>query len=200
MDKVILDYVSGKMTHEEFEAELNINPKLWNEIQSLVPEDIADPHCPFRQVWGNMSGFETNNYRVKSMITSFGYNYTMAHGLIGALVKYHYPDIVCREPIDESPDGLLEKIHMDYIGGEEVDDCLRELMSTYTTKKELKKQLKEHFPCPARKHPDWVQEPEWPAINGIPMKFVSQREDGDKFEYEFQDINSAKKKIVTQYA
>lgn len=35
-----MDYVSGKMSHEEFEAELNIDPKLWDEIQSLVPDNI----------------------------------------------------------------------------------------------------------------------------------------------------------------
>lgn len=200
MNKVISDYASGKMSHEEFEAELYINPELWNDIQSLVPRDIADVHCPFRQVWGNIPGFETNNYQVKSTVTSFGYNYSMAHGLISALVKYQYPDVVCREPIGESPDSLLEKIRMDYIGGDEVDDYLRELMSQYTTPKELKEQLKRCFPCPVRKHPNWVQEPEWPAINGIPMKFVSQKAEGDKFEYEFQDINSEKKKIITQYA
>lgn len=200
MVKEILDYVSGKMSHEEFEAELNINPELWDEIQSLVPEDIADQHCSFRQVWGNMAGFETNNYSVKSTLTSFGYKYSMAYGLISALVKYQYPDIVCREPIDESPEDILEKIHMAYIGGDEVDDYLRELMSKCTTRKELKDRLKESFPCISRKHPNWIQEPEWPEINGIPMKFISQKQDGDKFEYEFQDINSEKSKIITQYA
>lgn len=200
MDKRILDYVSGKMSHEEFEAELCINPELWDEIQSLVPKNIADSDCPFRQLWGNMPGFETNNYQVKSMVTSFGYKYTIAHGLISALVKYQYPDIVCREPIDESPDDLLEKLHMDYIGGDEVDDCLREILSRCLKKKDLKDQLKKTFPCPSRKHPNWAQEPEWPALNGVPMKFLSQKEDGDKFEYEFQDINSEKKIIITQYA
>lgn len=200
MVKEIFDYVSGKISHEEFEAELYINPNLWDEIQSLVPQDIADPNCPFRQVWGNMLGFETNNYRVKSTLTSFGYNYSMAHGLISALVKYQYPEIVCRKPIDDSPDDILEKIHMEYIGGNDIDDYLRDIMSRCLTKKELKEQLKKHFPCPARKHPNWVQEPEWPAINGIPMKFISQKEDGDKFEYEFQDITSKKTKIITQYA
>ena len=112
MNKVISDYASGKMSHEEFEAELYINPELWNDIQSLVPRDIADVHCPFRQVWGNIPGFETNNYQVKSTVTSFGYNYSMAHGFISALVKYQYPDVVCREPIGESPDSLLEKMLM----------------------------------------------------------------------------------------
>lgn len=195
-----MDYASGKMSHEEFEAELNIDPKLWNEIQSLVPENIADRDCPFRQLWGNMAGFETNNYRVKSTLTSFGYNHIMAHGLICALVKYRYPNVVCREPIEESPDDLLEKINMDYIGGDEVDDCLREILSKHLTKKELRDQLKRTFPCPVRKHPDWAQDPEWPALNGVPMRFLSQKEDGDKFEYEFQDINSDRKKIITQYA
>ncbi len=112
MVKEIFDYVSGKMSHEEFEAELYTNPDLWDEIQSLVPEDIADPDCPFRQVWGNMPGFETNNYRVRQTITSFGYNYSMAYGLISALVKYKYPDIVCREPSDElyTKDDFLLKV------------------------------------------------------------------------------------------
>lgn len=199
MNKAVLYYVTGKMSHEEFEAETYIDPVIWEEIQALVPADIEERQCPFRTVYGRMGALEANNYSVKATLTAFE-NYSLTYDLISKLVKYQNPEIVCREPLQNEPEDLLESIRMDYIGGAEIDDCLREIMAEYPKKGDLKKKLKEFFPCSSRKHPEWVQEPEWPAMNGRPMKFIIQKQDGDRFDYEFQDVLSKKTIIITQYA
>ena len=204
--QVVFDFVQGKLSYDEFEIELILHPEIWSWIQGLVPKDIDDVSCKFRLLYGNMSGFETNNYNVRSTIMAFDYdkNYVQitSYSLISTLIKYHYPNIVCQPPPEESCYDLLDSIGLDFIGGNEVDDIIREtiLKNRDKSKKEIKKALKNAFFICTRKFPHWVQEPEWPICNGIPMQFVSESSEGDKFIYEFQDVNSKEIKIVTQYA
>ena len=118
--KAVLNFVQGKLTYDEFETEFLSNPEIWDWIQNLVPDDIDDIRCDFRSHYANMQGFEANNYKVKSTVMSFGYDdiygRTVAHSLISALVRYHDPDIICREPPKESIGSMLEKTGLDYIG------------------------------------------------------------------------------------
>ena len=100
--EAVLNFVQGKLTYDEFEPEFLINPEIWEWIQNLVPVNICDADCEFRSCYANMQGFEANNYKVKSTVMSFGYDnihgHTIAHSLISALVQYHYPNIICRNP------------------------------------------------------------------------------------------------------
>ena len=43
MTKTILDYAEGRLSHEEFKAELYLHPELWEELQSLMPLDNKEP-------------------------------------------------------------------------------------------------------------------------------------------------------------
>ena len=202
--KAVFDFVQGKLTYDEFETEFLINSEIWDWIQNLVPDDIDDTTCDFRSYYTNMQGFEANNYKVKSTVMSFGYDdihgHTVAHSLIGALVQYHYPDIICRQPPKESIGDMLEKMKLDYIGGEEVDEIVGNIITSHQDNvKEMKRCLKEKFHVTSRKHPVWVQEPEWPLYNGNPMKFDSQKSEGEKHTYTFSDVHTGAVKIVIQY-
>ena len=68
---LILSYAEGKISHDEFEAELWLHDDLWDEIQGLLPTDIDDPDCTFRKYYGNIQGLETNGYSVRSFLTAF---------------------------------------------------------------------------------------------------------------------------------
>lgn len=196
----IYDYVAGTISHEEFEAELYIHPDLWDEIQSLIPADISGPDCPFRRKWGNMQALETNNYKVKAAVTAFGFNSGMLYSLLKALVLYHDPNAVCHTSMEDSAPDILEVLHLDYIGGTEVDNIVNEIITGTATKKEMKKKLLEAFPRLSKKHPDWVQEPEWPATDGIPMTFVEQSHNGEKHEYVFCNPKTGVKKTIVQFS
>lgn len=202
----VFDFVQGKLSYDEFETEFTLHPEIWTWIQQLVPENIDDSSCLFRSYYGNMLGFETNNYKVKATIMSFGYDdsygRSVAFALISALVKFHYPDIVCQCPPEQGCYDMLEDLGLDYLGGSDVDEIIREIVSLHRSsgKKELKKALKEAFFISPRKIPHWVQEPEWPACDGVPMKFISEHNLGDKFTYEFQDRDSKEIKTIVQYA
>ena len=204
--KPVFDFVQGKLSYDEFQVEFVLHPEIWAWVQQLVPKNIADINCPFRALYHNMQGFETNNFNVRATIMTFGYDdiygRSIAHSLISALVKYHYPEIVSRKPPEQSSDDVLEAIGLDYIGGVEVDDIVKNIIWAYQKdgKTAIKRALKDAFHISSRKHPTWVQEPEWPAINGKPMKFISQKNDGDKFMFEFQEPDANQIRIIVQYA
>ena len=62
-----------------------------------------------------------------------------------------------------------------------------------------KTKVKEAFIC-EKNMPNWAQSCEWPFDKkGNPMKFVSQKRDGDKMEYLFLDTCTNEKKVVVQY-
>lgn len=203
--KAVFDFVQGKLSYDEFEIEFILHPEIWDWIQALVPENIAEADCSFRMQYSNMQGFETNLYNVKATIVAFGYDdfygRSVAYHLISALVRYHYPEVVCREPPQKGSDDVLEKLKLDYIGGAEVDDIVKDTiwMHQKEGKTAIKKALKEQFHISGRKHPQWVQEPEWPAVDGKPMMFVSQRNVGDQFVYEFADVDTKEIRCVIQY-
>lgn len=102
----------------------------------------------------------------------------------------------------------------EYIGGEEVDDLLMDLLETLpddfskTKKVKLyKEKLRSLFHIESNKYPRWIQEPEWPmGEDGIPMKFISQkRKKGKSYdtilftEFLFEDVKTGKQCIVEQF-
>ena len=204
--KVVFDFVQGKLSYDEFETEFILHPEIWTWIQELVPKDIGNLDCEFRSIYHNMQAFETNNYNVKSTIMTFGYDdiygQTTAFSLISALIKYHYPKTVCQRPLEQSCNDILETIGLDYIGGEEVDEIIKNIILSHRNdrKKNMKNALKTAFHIAPRKFPHWIQEPEWPAYNGEPMRFIAENHIGEKFTYEFQDINTKETRIITQYS
>lgn len=199
--RIIFDYAQGKITHAEFEAATYNYPEVWDKLQAMVPDDIQDADCAFRQLYGNMRGFETNNYRVKATVTSFGYIPALAHSMICALVRYHHPEIICRTPPEHSVAELLEAMGLDYLGGDQADDFLRDFFVAHTTsnKRQLKKELKELFHLEGNKYPYWMQDPEWPMYNGKPMKFISQTNTGDLYVYVFKDIDTGSIQTIEQF-
>ena len=202
LTKTILDYAKGLLSHAEFEAELYLHPKLWDELQALMPEDASNPDSAFWHLFPNRKLLETERYRVKQALLAFGWRGSLAHALVSALVRYHDPSVEIREAIDDSDVSFLERNNLDYIGGPEVDVFVRELLLRDTDcSNQLKKQhIREAFHIQGRKRPRWVQEPEWPFQNGKPLWFVFQSHNGDLFEYLFDDPESGEQFTVTQLA
>lgn len=205
----IIDFVSGKLTYDEFEIMFSLDDTIWELAQSLLtPEIMNDSSHPF---WtrSNRSRLEANNYSVRSACLSFGYDLggkVIAHSMLGELVSYQYPDVVLREPPEFSTTDLRDKLSMDYLGGEEVDGVIEEVLEKKTedisvTKfiSAAKQELRELFHITPRKYPKWVQEPEWPMGQVSPMMFMRQRKDGELVEFVFQDADTGEERIVTQY-
>jgi hypothetical protein len=50
-----------------------------------------------------------------------------------------------------------------------------------------------------KKPPEWIQEPEWPIVNGEPLIFKNQIEDGSKASYYFYNPNTYETVEIIQY-
>lgn len=137
------------------------------------------------------------------------------HGLFSKVLVTAFPDdnIVIDQTLHNKHWFMLDACP-EYIGGEEVDDLLMDLLETLpdnlskTKKVKLyKEQLKSLFHIESNKYPRWIQEAEWPiGEDGIPMKFISQkRKKGKSYdtmlftEFLFEDVKTGKQRIVEQF-
>ena len=208
--KIILDFVQGKMTYEEFEAEYSLSPQIWTFIEDmLTPEMMNDPDCPF---WtrSNRSALEPNGFSVRAAALAFGFDTQFgrvhAHSLICDLAEFTYPDIRRKSPPEQNPESLLEKLGFHYLGGAETDGVIRDILYTTTEypnakerNKALKQALREAFHLVPRKVPHWAQSPEWPMGVNSPMAFVAEKQEGERMEYTFRDVDSNATVLVEQY-
>ena len=208
--KIILDFVQGRMTYDEFEAEYSLSPEVWTRIQDmLTPEMMNDPACPF---WtrSNRSALEPNGFSVRAAALAFGFDTQFgrvhAHSLICDLVEFTYPDIHRKSPPEQDPESLLDKLGFHYLGGAETDGVIRDILYTaaeYPNAKErnkaLKQALRDAFHLVPRKVPHWAQSPEWPMGANSPMAFVGEKQEGERMEYTFRDVNNDTTVIVKQY-
>lgn len=62
-------------------------------------------------------------------------------------------------------------------------------------KKEL---IEKAFHIQKGHYPKWVQEPEWPVHEGIPLKFKRQSNDGELFYFYFEDISTGEILTIEQ--
>lgn len=205
--KEVLDFAKGKIPYEKFVEVLETKPDAWAFLQGLVPDDIADANCEYRKKYALDQNFETNGYNIEDALTVFSYDdlYTKI-GIckeIPNLVEYNYPDIKVKrlDPFGKFTKTPLEKMKLDYLGGEEADAIIDEIIENEAlSDKEKKAALKEKFHLVPRKYPHWVQEPEWPCAGAEPMKFIAEKNDGDKFEYIFENVETGEKHTVVQFA
>lgn len=207
--KAILDFVQGKMTYDEFEAAFSLSSGIWNRIENmLTPEIRNDPSSPF---WtrSNRSTLEANNFCVRSAALSFGFDSqfgrVLAHSLISDLVEFTYPDIRRKHPPEHSPESLLEKLGLDYLGGSETDDLIRSTLyqnqdfpNAKEQNKALKQNLRQLFHIAPRRVPHWAQSPEWPMGETSPMAFVGEMRTGELVQYTFRDVDTGETRIIEQ--
>lgn len=206
---IILDFVRGKMTCDEFEAAYSLSPAIWTRIEDmLTPEIRNDPASPF---WtrSNRSTLEANNFCVRSAALSFGFDSqfgrVLAHGLISDLVEFTYPGIRRKDPPAHGPEDLLEKLGLDYLGGDETEALIRGILyqdrdfpNSRERNRVLKQELRQLFHITPRKVPHWAQSPEWPMGANSPMAFVGEKHTGELVQYTFRDADTGETRIIEQ--
>ena len=195
----VFDYLRGKISNQEFESLCESKPEIWQWLQSLVPEDIRSPDCEFRKRYPvKAEKLEDNLYRVEYAAMVFGTDYSF----IRDLVLFSFPETECCDPLKLffQPDPL-EKMGLEYIDGPEVEQYIQGILEaeSASTWKVKKQRLREAFHLVPRKAPRWMQEPDWPAIDGRPMVFASQSHDGDRYTYIFTDENGQNERVIEQY-
>lgn len=71
-------------------------------------------------------------------------------------------------------------------------------LSKEKNKQWCKSKIKELFKYD-KKPPEWVQEPEWPIVNGEPLIFKHKTEDGSKISYYFYNFKTQEEVEIIQY-
>ena len=205
----IIDFVSGKMTYEAFEALFTEDPSVWDIAQSLLTPEIMDDNShPF---WSksNRMRLESNSYCVQYACLAFGFDTVgkvVTHRMLGELVSYQYPDVILRDPPSASAADLRDKLGMEYLGGAEVEPLIQEILSKKTEGisaakfiQTAKQELRTQFHLQPRKYPRWIQEAEWPMGKNSPMAFCKQQRSGEMVEFIFEDVDTGNQRIVKQF-
>lgn len=86
--------------------------------------------------------------------------------------------------------------------GEILFECINQAMdlSPEERRKRIQSEIQKAFHLEKNgKRPRWIQASQWPVEDGIPLKFISQKETGDQVEYQFMEVRNQKKRVITQF-
>jgi len=222
--KYLIDFAEGKINVSDFIEYSKEHPEILDFLTNVadpkfkttvVHKEIGDDGWP-RYIPEELP-FDAKLHIDTELNDTGGVlgKYLNIHGLFSRVLVTAFPDdnIVIDETLHNKFCFMLDACP-EYIGGEEVDDLLMDLLETLpdnlskTKKVKLyKEQLKSLFHIESNKYPHWIQEAEWPiGEDGIPMKFISQkRKKGKSYdtmlftEFLFEDVKTGKKRIVEQF-
>lgn len=218
--QIVLDFVTGKVSCEEFKAAWYADPSigLWLDqlvdLRSEPDEEVRKlPYVPYRMaIHKNFNGsvlkyIEYNENQRRTI----RYNYPKwaeigwYFPIISSVVVMAYPDIVPTSYYDDEISFYMNAVG-DYIGGPEVENLIGTILDQYPKsmgktkrKKEAKAAIREGFHLEGNRYPRWIQEPEWPMGVNSPMAFVCQKRDGDLVKFEFRDVDTGETRIVEQF-
>lgn len=210
---IVVDYVEGRMSFEEFDAILCENEGFVQWFERMIP---ADWKC-------HTLATEENNYTPEILPFSIHQMriqeaYGLGIGSLGHQVNIHstmklfmqevFPEIEIHPLF---PNEEIYKLSLsacpDYIDGTEirqnkvieniVNECDKNWPRTRKIK-HIKERIKEVFHIDGRKHPQWIQQPEWPMSNARPMKFVktTAKVKYEWYQHHFVDVDTGEERIV----
>lgn len=184
--QTIQDYVEGRMPHDQFLDLINNEASLRTWINNNAPQKWrcgtkATPENNFTPVllpWTIENWFEMDSWMHGNLHSL--YSQFELHAWMEKLLKHAcpetqiQPDTTVYELVK-----LLRQACPEYIGGREAEDVVAQLAMEslqFTTRaqriKYIKRKTKELFHLDGRHRPYWIQNAEWPVLNGKPMQFV----------------------------
>ena len=222
--KYLIDFAEGRISVPEFIKYSQEHPEILDFLTNIadpkfkttvVHKTIGENGMP--QYVAEELSFDAKlfiNEQTKRANGSLGLHLNI-HDLFSKVLVTAFPNdkIVIDETLHNKYEFMLDACP-EYIGGEEVDNLLMDLLETLpddfskTKKVKLyKEKLRSLFHIESNKYPRWIQEPEWPmGEDGIPMKFISQkRKKGKSYdtilftEFLFEDVKTGKQCIVEQF-
>lgn len=205
--KVLLNYNENKITDKEFVDFLNNNEelqKIFNKslksyLTSFDTSVVARINKDYATIGTAQDKFTADSHR---SVSSFD-----IHFLVKELISKKYYKFLSKEDSDNFILNAITDMNGLYNAEKNIEDFIKSKIIDKMPKfdksndaiKFAKTKVKEAFIC-EKNMPNWAQSCEWPFDKkGNPMKFVSQKKDGDKVEYLFLDTCTNEKKVVVQY-
>ena len=221
--KSVIDYVSGRISSDEFKAIWHSDPQIGIWLVGIWLDNLIDLRSEPKPEWKQLpypeyrmaihkhyhgSVLQFINASERSTIPAgpsdaldFGWHF---HS-IAAIIVVAFPDVVPTTYYDEE-ETFYYSVVSDYVGGREVDGLIAEVISQFPKslgktkrKKEAKAAIKNLFHIEGGRYPRWVQEPEWPMGKQSPMAYVKQCRDGDLVKFIFRDVDTGEIKEVEQF-
>ena len=220
----LIDFAEGKISVPEFIEYCDVYPEILDFLTDIadpkfkttvVHKKVGENGCP--QYIAEGLPFDAKLYineelKRKSSLLGFHLN---IHDLFSRVLVTAFPNdnIVIDETLSNKFTFMLRSCP-EYIGGEEVDALLENLLESLPIElsetkriKLYKEQIRSLFHIESNKYPRWIQEAEWPmGEDGIPMKFISQKRKRGKAydtmlftEYLFEDVKTGKQRIIEQF-
>ncbi len=199
--QILVDYVEGRLNISEFRKEFLHNESLKKKLRSRIRMD-GDKWCnykiyeyiskqinPMKNNWDNVAA----RYIVWIQLCIFlEYNkISFQHNYLKYDNDYDYLLDIQPSWLDIHDDqGIFDKI---------IAECPKELSKT----KRIawgKAQLKELFKYD-KTYPRWVQDPEWPIVDGIPLVFSHQskeKKDDEHVYFYFYHPQTKEETVVMQ--
>ena len=213
---LVVDYIEGRIEPAIFEQMLCEDAALYDFLQSLVPggKEIGGYDVQLRE-------YKVEPYTINGILKQYealdqggpkgtpAYHYYI-HREIADLVTMAFPD---RQIIPDDKPKQLKQLAMEacpeYIDGKEVaeNNIIGKILSAIPqelskTKKlqEAKARIKAAFHIEGRNYPRWIQPPEWPVNNGVPMKYLKTVKINSEYvQHHFEDVNSGAIRLVDDF-
>lgn len=223
MKDYVIDFIEGRIEPTEFLNNCYSNDKIFDWIQSIVPQGLTcykniihreyNDNGELISIWAEQQVVPFNiRLVVKQFMESeesyVGKLYNI-HSYISSFVLKVFPNehIVPSKKLKERVNLILSSCP-DSIGGDEIEklgifesliDSLPNGLSKPKREKLLRSKIKELFHISNNKYPHWLQAPEWPVNNGVPMRFLYQKKTPIGYKYYFEDIISGEIRTIEQF-
>jgi len=213
---IIIDFLEGRASFEDFWKEWNSDPELRNWFDSLVDlkSDLPDEwvederYCGIRRAihkhYGGCPSKFLNSSPFPDKRVPVCYSVSGIYNTIAAVVTLAYPNIKTIARYDDEATYYNSAVS-EYYGGDEVVELIDDILNQYPlsmgkTKraKQAKAALKEAFHVEGNVYPRWAQEPEWPMGKNSPMKFERKERIGELVRFFFVDVDTKEEKVVEQ--
>lgn len=199
--QIILDYVEGRMSINEFKQEFDSNKslqkKLNRPIQKVFLKNYNYSILNFlvRDLQHTKGNWDTINVRkeVQVILEQWLDSYNIAYNEY----KRYREDAIYLLDIQPSWLNIIDDQGM-------FDKLLAERPKDISKAQQIKwgkERLKELFRYD-KTYPRWIQSPEWPIVNGKPLVFSHQRKekgDDERTYYYFYDPETQKETIIEQF-
>ncbi len=203
--------LAGQIEMPVFVKQLKSDLSLQASIRELIPREATGN--PSHELWQliSYSSLHANKFDfIKFLHWICRFDGTISDnlnifGTIQTVYLYHYPDVKCTTKYYDVH-GLYLDVIKDCFDGPEVrsivDSIINDALKNQTKKKRVeqaKQEVRNQFHISDNRKPRWIQGPEWPCGTYSPMRFVSQKRQGEQVQYSFEDVDTYEKRIVTQY-
>lgn len=203
--------LSGEMEMNDFAAVLHADPKVQDALNRLIPEDAKNnkkhaiwEKCSFQAMvrYGfNLYAYLCGRFKFDN---SLGDNLNI-FGWVSRVYRYRDPYFVFTTKYDDAF-GLYLHAIQDCFDGPEVRglvysivEAALKIQGAGKRKAYAKSKILRQFHVTDKRHPHWIQGPEWPMGAHSPMKFTGQERRGETVYYYFADTDTGEERIVEQF-